>query len=76
MRGTHGETASKHESGQTMTVIWIRGREACWSKTTGTQLGVGRLDASARTTISSSRTTVRDLMARIRPDLPVAMLNR
>jgi len=64
MHDTHGETASKHESDQTITLIWIRGCEPCWSKTTGTELGVEGPDASADDYLIK-RYDVRDLLAPI-----------
>jgi hypothetical protein len=64
MRDTHGETASKHESSQTITLIWIRGCEPCCSKTTGTELSVEGPDAGADDYLIKPY-DVRDLLAPI-----------
>ena len=74
MRDTHGETASKHESGQTITLIWIRGCETCWSKTTGTELGVEGADPSAGDYLIKPY-DVRDLLANLRLIRLVRVLN-
>jgi len=75
MRGTHGETASKHESGQTMTVIWIRGSEPCCRRQPGrNSVWEGWMPVPTDYLIKPY--DVRDLMARIRRDLPVGVLNR